>query len=142
MRNAATGRMRSAFGALLNAFSALLTDEQQEAWNLAAAKVLSRPRLAQCGPLTGQQLFVGINSARIRIGREWLLWPPAPVAIGPNPVEGLSLRYVDGRLRVELRLSGPVAQDIMVFAQAPCSPGCTSGGTGPASPCSQSRRIG
>src|SRR5208282_3711028 len=125
VRNAATGRMRGVFGALSKAFSALLTEEQQEAWNLAAAKVLSHPRLAQCGPLTGQQHFVGINSARARIGRPLLLWPPAPVAFGPNPVEALSLRYVDGRLRVELRLSGPVAEDIMVFAQAPCRPGWT-----------------
>ena len=29
-----------------------LTNEQQEAWIEAAAKVLRRPRLGQCGPLT------------------------------------------------------------------------------------------
>ena len=38
-------------------------------------------------------------------------------------IEALSLRYVDGRLRLELKFSGPVSEDIMVFAQAPCSPG-------------------
>jgi len=123
VRNAATRRARGAFGALSKAFSTLLTDEQQEAWIAAAAKVLSHPRLYQCGPLTGQQHFVGINSARARIGRECLLWPPAPVAFGPNPVAALTLRYVDGRLRLELKLSGPVAEDIMVFARAPCRPG-------------------
>jgi hypothetical protein len=123
VRNAATRRARGAFGALSKAFGALLTDEQQEAWIAAAAKVLSRPRLNQCGPLTGQQHFVGINSSRARIDRDWLLWPPAPVAFGPNPVEALSLRYADGRLRIELKLSGPVPEHIMVFAQAPCSPG-------------------
>ena len=52
-----------------------------------------------------------------------LLWPPEPVAFGRNPVEALSLRYVDGRLRLHLKLSGPVTEDIRVFAQAPCSPG-------------------
>ena len=121
--NAATGRARWTFGALSKAYGALLTDAQQQAWIAAAANILSRPRLNQCGALTGQQHFVGINAARARIGREMLLWPPPPVAFGPNPVAALSLRYVDGRLRLELRLSGPVAEDIMVFAQAPCSPG-------------------
>jgi hypothetical protein len=123
VRNAATKRARTAFGALSKAYSTLLTAEQQHAWNAAAAKVLSRPRLGQCGPLTGQEHFVGINSSQARIGRDWLPWPPAPVPFGQNPVEALSLRYVDGRLRLELKLSGPAVEDIMVFAQAPCSPG-------------------
>ena len=123
VRNAATGRARTIFGALSQAYHTLLTDEQQAAWIAAAAKVRSRPRLGQCGPLTGQQHFVGINSARGRVGRQWLLWPPRPVAFAPNPVETLSLRYVEGHLRIELRLSRPVAEDVMVFAQAPCRPG-------------------
>jgi hypothetical protein len=52
-----------------------------------------------------------------------LFWPAAPVAFGPNPVEALSLYYAHGRLRIELKVSGPVPEDMMVFAQAPCSPG-------------------
>jgi hypothetical protein len=68
VRNAATGRAREAFGALSKAYSTLLTREQQAAWIAAAAKVPSRPRLNQCGPLTGQQHFVGINSSRARKG--------------------------------------------------------------------------
>jgi len=114
-------RARTVFGALSTAFSTLLTGEQRAAWNLAA-KVLSRPRLGQCSPLTGQEHFVGINSSRACIDRDWLPWPLAPVVFGPNPVEALSLRYVDGRLRLELKLSRPVFEDIMVLAQAPCSP--------------------
>jgi hypothetical protein len=51
----------------------LLTQEQRWAWIAAAAKVQSHPRLGQSGPLTGKQYFVGINSARARIGREILL---------------------------------------------------------------------
>ena len=123
VRNAATGRARGAFGALSSAFNTRLTDLQRAAWNTAAAQVQSRPRLGQCGPLTGQQHFVGINSARARIDRPWLLWPPRPVVFGPNPVEGLNLYYVNGRLCIELTLPGPVVEDIMLFAQAPCRPG-------------------
>jgi hypothetical protein len=53
--------MRMVFGGLLLLEGALVTDEQQEAWIAAAAELLSRLRLGQCGPLTGQQHFVGIN---------------------------------------------------------------------------------
>jgi hypothetical protein len=60
VRNAATKCARTAFGALSKAYSTLLSEEQQAAWNAAAAKVLSRPRLGQCGPLTGQEHFVGV----------------------------------------------------------------------------------
>jgi hypothetical protein len=67
VRNAATRRARAASGALSKAYSTLLTGEQQQAWIAAAAKVLGRPRLGQCGPLTGQEHFVGINSSRARI---------------------------------------------------------------------------
>jgi hypothetical protein len=68
--SAHTGRARWTFGALAKAFSALLLDEQQEAWTeAAAAKGLNRPRLKQRGPVTDQQDFVGIKSARGRIGR-------------------------------------------------------------------------
>ena len=123
VRNAATGRARGAFGTLSRAFNTLLTNPQRAAWNAAAANVQSRSRLGQSGPLTGLQHFVGINSARARIDRPCLLWPPAPATFAPNPVEALNLLYVDGRLRIELRLSGPVVEDIMLFAQAPCRPG-------------------
>ena len=51
------------------------------------------------------------------------MWPPEPVVFGPNPVKRLSISYCDGRVRLTLRLSRPVVEDIMVFAQAPCSAG-------------------
>ena len=67
--------------------------------------------------------FEGINSARARIGHEVLLWPPERVVFGPNPVAGLSISSDNGRISLRLRVSGPVAEDIMVFGQAPCSAG-------------------
>ena len=50
---------RAALGAASAAFSAVLTDEQQHACIAAGAKVQSRRRLLQSGPLTGQQYYVG-----------------------------------------------------------------------------------
>ena len=101
----------------------MLTEEQRRAWNAAAAKVRSRPRLWQSGWLTGQTFFAGINSARSRIGREMLLWPPDALVFQPNPVAGLSLSEEQGRMRLRVRMVGPVVGDIMVFGAAPCSAG-------------------
>lgn len=116
-------RARRVFSAVSKAWRDVLTEPQRQAWLLAAAAVRSRPRLAQSGPLTGQMHFVRINSARARIGRELLLWPPERVVFGPNPVEQLSVTHDNGRLRLNLRVAGPVTEDIMVFGQAPCSAG-------------------
>jgi hypothetical protein len=90
---------------------------------VAGAKVRSYPRLWQSGPLTGEMHFQGLNSARARIGKAMLFWPPEPVRFDPNPVEGLTLSYEHGRLRLKLKVTGPVVDDIMVFGQAPCSAG-------------------
>ena len=123
VRTAARRRTRGAFGAIAKAWRERLTEEQRQAWVASAARVKSRPRLWQSGPLFGELHFEGINSARARIGREMLFWPPERVVFGPNPVAELTLTRVNGRLRLRLRLSGPVTEDIMVFGQAPCSAG-------------------
>ncbi len=115
--------MRGAFGSLARAWSTPLTQSQRDAWNVAAQKVPSAERLGQSGPLSGQQHFQGINSARARIGREMLLNPPEPVVFGPNPVGPLTITNGEDGVRLWLNVSGPLAEDIMVFGQAPCSAG-------------------
>ena len=123
VRTAARRRTRGAFGAIAKAWRERLTEEQRQAWVASAARVKSRPRLWQSGPLFGEMHFEGINSARARIGREMLFWPPERVVFSPNPVEGLSFSCVNGHTRLRLRVSGPVTEDIMVFGQAPCRAG-------------------
>jgi hypothetical protein len=51
-------RWRSRFGAASRKYSHSLTDEQQDARIAAGAKLRSRPRLGQSGPLTGQQYSI------------------------------------------------------------------------------------
>jgi len=115
--------MRGAFGRFARAWGTRLTEEQRAAWNVAGPKVQSATRADQAGPLTGQQHFQGICSARACIGREMLLTPPAPVVFGLNPVEQLTISNGEDGVRLLLRVTGPVAEDIMVFGQAPCSAG-------------------
>jgi hypothetical protein len=115
--------MRGAFGRFARAWGRGLTEEQRRAWNEAGPKVRSAKRLGQSGPLTGQQHFEGINSARACIRKEMLFEPPAPVLLGLNPVGQLTITNGEGGVRLRLSVSGPVAEDIMVFGQAPCSAG-------------------
>ncbi len=138
-RTGATGRARGSLGAMAKLWRDLLTEGQRLNWIAAGAKVQSRPRLEQSGPLTGLQHFAGINSARECIGREVLLEPPERVVFGPNPVEGLRIRWENGRVRMALRVcrqagpaegevrarddARPPVEDIMVFGAAPCSAG-------------------
>jgi uncharacterized Zn-binding protein involved in type VI secretion len=115
--------MRGAFGSFARAWSRVLTQAQREAWDVAGPTVQSKRRLSS-GPLTGQQLFQSLNSARACIGiKGLLLLPPAPVVFGPNPVAQLIIRNGEDGVRLLLNVVGPVTEDIMVFGQAPCSAG-------------------
>ncbi len=75
-------RSRAVFGAASKAWSESLrlTDEVRAAWYAAAEKVQSRPRLGQSGPLTGPQLFVGLNCARVQSAGKMLWESPQPNA--------------------------------------------------------------
>jgi len=122
-QTSARQHMRSSFGRLSRAWGSLLTEEQRDAWNVAGPNVQSAKRLSQRGPLTGQQLFQGINSARACLGLDILRMPPAPVSFGINPVGQLVITNGDEGVRLLLRVGGPVAEDIMVLGQAPCNAG-------------------
>jgi hypothetical protein len=114
--------IRRAFGNFARAWGRMLTQAQRDRWNAAGPKVQSAKRL-ESGPLTGQLHFQGINSARSRIGLPPLWEPPAPVVFDRNPVGPLIITNDQSGLRLLLKLTGPVTEDIMVFAQAPCSAG-------------------
>ena len=116
-------RMRGSFGRLSSAWGKLLTQAQRNAWDAAGPKVQSHKRLGQSGPLSGQQHFQSINSARACIGLEPLWDPPAPVVFDPSPIGPLVITNGDDGVRLMLEISGTITTDIMVFGQAPCSAG-------------------
>ena len=59
----------------------------------------------------------------MKVGKEMLLWPAPRPVFKPNPVVGLSITHGSDGVRITLRVSGPVTEDIMVSGQAPCSAG-------------------
>jgi hypothetical protein len=59
----------------------------------------------------------------LKVGKELLLWPTPKPIFKPTPVVGLSVTNGRDGVRIMVRVSGPVEEDIMVFVQAPCSAG-------------------
>jgi hypothetical protein len=114
--------MRRAFGNFARAWGGVLTQIERDRWDQAGPKVQSASRLGS-GPLTGQQHFQGINSARACIGLPPLWEPPAPVVFDRNPVGQLLITNGEGGVRLRLMVTGPATEHIMVFGQAPCSAG-------------------
>ena len=114
--------MRRAFGNFARAWGDVLTQAQRDRCDQAGPKVQSASRLGS-GPLTGQQYFQGINSARACIGLPPLWEPPAPVVFDPNPVGQLLITNDEDGVRLRLMVTAPVTEHIMVFGQAPCSAG-------------------
>ena len=116
-------RMRTIFGSSARAWSLSLTDSQRELWALAALHVPSQPWLGHYAHLSGQQLWVKINSTLRCIGQAPVTAPPALAVFGPSPVGELTMGYDDeGGLRLRLNVA-TVTEDIMLFGQAPCSQG-------------------
>jgi hypothetical protein len=116
-------RVRENFGSASNGWGLKLTEPQRRRWGLAAQNVPSHPSLGQYSHLSGQQLCVKINSVLRCIGQPPVDEPPAPVVFGPSPV-GELVMVNDAQSGVRLLLSvGTMAEDIMLFGQAPCSSG-------------------
>jgi hypothetical protein len=81
-------RCRAALTAASKAWShsPALTPADRQAWIASGAKVQSRVRLNQSGPLTGQQHFVGRTCAKPRPSPEMLISPRAKRQPQPLPI--------------------------------------------------------
>jgi hypothetical protein len=111
------------FGSNSPKWGAKLSAEQHDRWILAGAQVMSHPRLAQKGPLTGQQFWQSISTVRAIVGLpETLEVPARPVFSRSNVGRLVSENGADG-VRLYLVVSGELKEDVMVFGQEPCSRG-------------------
>jgi hypothetical protein len=121
-RTGAQFQARRGFARVSGSF-ADLTDEQRHAWDIAASQVKSKAVFGRSWPLTGQNFYQKINTARTALGLEPLLLPPAPVSFGASPVGPLTIANdVDG-LALKLSIANVPAEDIAVYASPPCSRG-------------------
>ncbi len=111
------------FGSNSRKWSARLTEEQRDRWMLAGAQVMSHPRLAQKGPLSGQQCWQAISTVRAIVGLPETLEVPARPVFSLSNVGPLVIENDADGVRLYLAVSGELNEDIMVFGQAPCSRG-------------------
>jgi hypothetical protein len=111
------------FGDNSRKWSARLTQEQHQRWILAGAQALSHPRLAQKGPLTGQQFWQAISTVRAIVGLPETLEVPARPMFSHSNVGSLVIENGANGVRLYLAVSGELNEDIMVFGQEPCSRG-------------------
>ena len=122
-RTQAQRQARVSFGISSYTFSHALTDPQRQSWILAAQTVPTHPSLNAYSSMSGQQLCVKINSTLRCVSQPPTDVPPAPVVFSPNCVGDLTIGYDDAG-NVQLLLAvGAAAEDIMLYAQAPCSAG-------------------
>jgi hypothetical protein len=100
-----------------------LSEEQRDRWTLAGAQVMSHPRLAQKGTLTGQQLWQAISTVRSTVGLPETLEVPARPVFSMTKVGPLVAENGADGVRLYLVVSGELNEDVMVFGQEPCSQG-------------------
>jgi hypothetical protein len=122
-RSPAQLKMRQFFGSSSQGWGRRLSDLQRQRWDAAAQTVPTHPSLNQYSRLSGQQLWVKINSTLRCIGQPPVDEPPAPVVFGPNPVGELIIDYDPvGNLRLRLAV-GTTVEDLMLSAETPRSAG-------------------
>jgi hypothetical protein len=80
----------------------VLTDAQQDAWNVAAAGYQSTPTLGQSGPLTGLQLFVRVNCKLGLLGLETVDVPPTAPQFPDLAPQSLVITNTAGVVAVKL----------------------------------------
>ena len=117
-------RIRSAFGRVVCRWRTL-TEEQRVAWGTYAKHEQSRPRLNQCGRLSGYLLFIKINSALSYQGLPQVDTPPAKPTFDANPVGPLVITNIGGVPELKLSVTTAPAALILVLGTEPRSPGVT-----------------
>ena len=123
IQSPARDHMHAVFGNASQMWGGKLTQAQRDRWSLAGGEVMSHPRLAQRGPLTGEQLFTGINSVPGCVHLPPVWEPPARVVFNLSPVRQLVITNDEDGVRLFLRLAAAPTEDIMVFGREPCSAG-------------------
>ncbi len=100
-----------------------LTDAQRLAWTDAALGVNSRPRLAQYGSLTGEQLYCKLNNSQLSMGLERLTTPSAYPTFPAQAVTGLVITNGGGTVAIKLVCPTDPGESTIVRASGQVSAG-------------------
>jgi hypothetical protein len=108
----------------LNARWSQITEAQRALWRAAARKHRSRPRLDQSGPLTGQQLFLKINIARLYYHLGCVDEPFAYPCFSRLAVSGLQITNIASRVEIALLCRGDPGDRTILRASRPRTADC------------------
>jgi hypothetical protein len=104
-----------------------LTDAQRTAWASFASITPVINRLGQTTFLSGQQMYVKLNSRLQRIGSSLLTLPPSSTAIGTPGSVTFAVVSHSGPLTIGLTVGSPQSGDHAIFWMSPpMPPGRTS----------------
>lgn len=120
-----TGRrafIRASFGASAKAYAAL-TAAQQAAWTSYALNYPIVDRLGQTIKLTGQQMFISINTQLLNCAQAALLNPPLSNAVSAPVVSAATFVSSTGVLTITLGGGGPATDFILLAFSKPRSSG-------------------
>ena len=108
---------------LLSAAWERLTDEQREAWGVAARADRRGSRTVRARRRTGRRAFFKVNSRRLALKQELLTDPPGPGSFYPTPWVRLLITNRAGRITLKLYLAHGRAEGVMVSSWHPCNAG-------------------
>ena len=100
-----------------------LTQEQRDAWGVAAANKYFVNEEGRRVRLNGYNLFVSLNTRRADLGLPQFDVPPAEPVFSQNPVEELVATFTGGEFTLKLRVPGATAQYTLVYGAAPVRSG-------------------
>jgi len=96
-----------------------LSQDQQDAWNAAAAAFRSKATLGQSGPLTGLQLFVRVNTNLSMFGQEAVTDPPQYPVFTPVALMNVVILNTLGVVTLKATCPTSPGEDTIIQACAP-----------------------
>ena len=96
-----------------------IDDVERAAWIAAAADQQTRARLGMSGPMTGNQLFVRVNTNLLQLGEDVVDVPPAVPAIGLPAPAGLVITNAAGVITLKLTCPNDPSENTFLMGGAP-----------------------
>lgn len=121
-RSADQNDQRAIFGQVSTRWDAL-TQAKRDAWTAAASTVMSRSRLGQNGPLTGNQLFMKLNTVLATFGQDQLDDPPATPQFPAIAPTNLVITNNAGVIALKLTCPSDPGENTIVRASKPVNQG-------------------
>jgi hypothetical protein len=100
-----------------------LTENEREAWRVAAAQRKSKARLGTSGALTGNQFFVQVNQVLATFGLDAVTAPPVATSFSSLAPQNMVLTNPSGVVAINLTVPSAPGEITFLRGSAPVKPG-------------------